>query len=1473
MATNDPTLDFLAKINDPNRYIRVENVPIFVPHTRKTRGPNGEEVDIVVTAQDLPLIADQINVREAEYGVPPIMTIGHRQQSDPSYPEKLQPDIVGVARNAKVGTFGPKGTPAVLATLYYDKEHWEDTKKYPFRSVDFYPNSNKVTGVALLKRDPFLPMGIVSYQANSMPYSSIVRAMEKKTVGKRCVAPQGGIQIGGYRFKSGQPIPPNYVAMYEAQQYVSPGLKAQAKLERLKRTGQALKQNPVRILAGAAHEAAGQFRQTPVGEAAQKLANTRASAIPSKADAVAQAAGKTTLAQAAGVPAAAVRGAMKQQKNDAIMARRAMLPNNQETKVRQFAGKTKPTKYAGATVGVPQRGFLSFKEPLPRDLQSSKGTSVAAKPTADPAAMQKQKNAARQAEIDRMTKEVSGFDPAKNRPLTSSCKGKPAKYTGGNNIDAIADSIVSGQPANYAGMSFGAPVSPAGPKEYAGVMKGMAADRRITLAKIAFDRASKNKERADRITHQLTKIDPEKGDQELIKSLTKKLNFSKEQVPALISRGMAIGTTAGLTPRERFMIRPSKPVGTRIVTGKEGAEFMKKVNAELFPGAGKTVGKYDASSLRAPKGGIEIGGHHFKAGHHIPPSFARSMTPDQKSMCMGQAKPVQYGKFDVALGKTKDAEQYSFGAALAKAGGAIAKGAGKAVRNPAVQQGAAQVGSMVAADQIGKAMGPTQNQATEYAPVNRSLGQRMSRAVQKFRRESPRTSEVLKQSALGGLSGAALTGISSGIMADGQQPGETDEEYRSRLGTAIKQGAIAGSVTGIGGGAMLGMGSQARQSVAQRAQDRAKRIERNKVIPGAVKPTPAASNGAQPGFPSRLGMEALPADTGGVQPGFPARLAGQPSTPPTGTQGGFPGPMNGGNTGQPATEMLGKDILAGLYGDVPVAGKGNPPTANKPTPKTTPPGAGRRSAPPPKAAGTDGDDLLGSINANATPGKAVVADPAQAPAATAVQDSPKPKRKYVRKPKDVAPAATPAAAAVAQGDSGNADPPWLRNVKSMPKMKGAVVSAGKKNPVRYEVPKPKMNNNAGGVVGAIGGGAAGATLGMLGGPAAPITSTVGGIAGGFLGEKLGSKMGGKVAGPVGWVAEKGLKAAGVKDTPVENKGKKSPVPYFFKGLAKGGLMGGAGGAAAGAVGGSILGPVGSLAGATIGGTMGAAGGAGLGAVTDQSKTRPVPYAAERAPVGGVTLQGKKYIGGQFIPSEVLESATPEEKAKLKKAQEGDGRKPIPTQPKTMGGAIRQKMSESVKKRLGKAFGVSPSVPKRLDPELKQTVSDFIADAPPEVQKELQQHLHETLSGHVGDFISNATPEELHELNRKLLMRIPQDMPKSMAKGPRAPKGGITLEGQKFGEGDYIPPSFIQRAHPDQKKLINFGKDSPLKKFGNLLLGDPGTQRRALTKSILVALVAAGARKAIRNSLGDKPNVAAQSGKQSSPANGFKPQRQ
>jgi hypothetical protein len=235
---SDPTVDFLKTLDDPRLWVKVENAPIFKPHERTIKGPDGAEKKIVITEDDLEPIAQQINQLAADDGSLPIMTIGHRVQNDPNFKETNQPPWVGVVCNAKKGTFGPKNKPAITATLYYKRKHWEEAKEYPFRSIDFYPGSNKVSGVALLTRDPYLSMGIISYQSEdalTTPWTYHAPANDVPESHTSVRAPKEGIELGGHKFGPGHYIPPHYIAHATPEQYSM--LTARPAVPAIKQTG------------------------------------------------------------------------------------------------------------------------------------------------------------------------------------------------------------------------------------------------------------------------------------------------------------------------------------------------------------------------------------------------------------------------------------------------------------------------------------------------------------------------------------------------------------------------------------------------------------------------------------------------------------------------------------------------------------------------------------------------------------------------------------------------------------------------------------------------------------------------------------------------------------------------------------------------------------------------------------------------------------------------------------------------------------------------------------------------------------------------------------------------------------------------------------------------------------------------------------------------------------------------------------
>lgn len=180
----DPTLRILATLDDPDRYTRERGVPVFVPHKRSdpVLDDDGEPVldddgnpvenEIEVTIEDLEEIAESINHKVEEYGTPVRITRGHvvlPRKGEPAPSEDKQPPIWGWGKNARVGTWGPKKKVGLLIDQYIRNEHHEEAMGYPFRSGEYYPSTNEITGVALLRRDPELDMGLVTYARRGTP--------------------------------------------------------------------------------------------------------------------------------------------------------------------------------------------------------------------------------------------------------------------------------------------------------------------------------------------------------------------------------------------------------------------------------------------------------------------------------------------------------------------------------------------------------------------------------------------------------------------------------------------------------------------------------------------------------------------------------------------------------------------------------------------------------------------------------------------------------------------------------------------------------------------------------------------------------------------------------------------------------------------------------------------------------------------------------------------------------------------------------------------------------------------------------------------------------------------------------------------------------------------------------------------------------------------------------------------------------
>ena len=154
----DATASFGQKINDSSKWKVVSGVPVFKAHQRTD--PNTQKL-ISVDLPKLYRIAENMQRMERQGGVPIRMTLGH---TEPGKPETQQPPIAGYYRNARVQKFGPGGEPAIVVDEFLDPQFSNVRKNYPYRSSEYYDDTEQITGVALLTRDPFLDLGVVAYQ-------------------------------------------------------------------------------------------------------------------------------------------------------------------------------------------------------------------------------------------------------------------------------------------------------------------------------------------------------------------------------------------------------------------------------------------------------------------------------------------------------------------------------------------------------------------------------------------------------------------------------------------------------------------------------------------------------------------------------------------------------------------------------------------------------------------------------------------------------------------------------------------------------------------------------------------------------------------------------------------------------------------------------------------------------------------------------------------------------------------------------------------------------------------------------------------------------------------------------------------------------------------------------------------------------------------------------------------------------------
>lgn len=150
----------LAGLRDPDRYICKKGVPWFRPHSIEVfNEQTGKAETIEVNEADLSEIAEHMQALESE-GRAFRITNGHIEKLAK---EKDQPELLGFARNARVGKFGPKEIPCVLVDEYILTDKAETIRERPYRSAEFYRQKKLITGCAALVRDPKLNLGVVMY--------------------------------------------------------------------------------------------------------------------------------------------------------------------------------------------------------------------------------------------------------------------------------------------------------------------------------------------------------------------------------------------------------------------------------------------------------------------------------------------------------------------------------------------------------------------------------------------------------------------------------------------------------------------------------------------------------------------------------------------------------------------------------------------------------------------------------------------------------------------------------------------------------------------------------------------------------------------------------------------------------------------------------------------------------------------------------------------------------------------------------------------------------------------------------------------------------------------------------------------------------------------------------------------------------------------------------------------------------------
>lgn len=126
-------------------YVIKRNVPILDEHTLED--DDGKPL-IQIDARRLEDIAARANQRVQTTGDEIPIIIGHTNDEETS--EQRQPEVVGYARDFKVGRLFNSGRRAIKATFKFFKDKINKVKKYPRRSIELWLSDWKIDPISLL---------------------------------------------------------------------------------------------------------------------------------------------------------------------------------------------------------------------------------------------------------------------------------------------------------------------------------------------------------------------------------------------------------------------------------------------------------------------------------------------------------------------------------------------------------------------------------------------------------------------------------------------------------------------------------------------------------------------------------------------------------------------------------------------------------------------------------------------------------------------------------------------------------------------------------------------------------------------------------------------------------------------------------------------------------------------------------------------------------------------------------------------------------------------------------------------------------------------------------------------------------------------------------------------------------------------------------------------------------------------------